>query len=882
MPWDRERYRLEVLEPARQRGNVPPADLYVRYGLPRDTAAPAAAARQISEVVAYWRELRNRRTYARLAETLIAAHAELERTGQLTPERLATRHAEQIDMLARLADTEARAATHVGPGTVTRLRAALGMSVTDEDVIAALTTAGVRVVTTFPELPAAPHTKQPALAEHVQVLGWQLSAEAVFAGAVRQGFRILGGFQLTGGRKLDEDAIAAETQKAAALPHSNEAKAHLEGVLALLGSAARAGDLDALLLSEVTERLRQFADRGFFQRAIVTQARDLGLEEDEAGLIAAALLSRDTVGTLRQQVEAELAGGRLRAAQRLAAGLPAADPLRGRVTQRDADVTGLLQRADHELARGHTEQAAVLLAEALGTASDDPLLPTRLAALPPPPPGTAVARVDGDQVLVTWEPSPALAGQLHYRVVRGPGRAPASAADGTAVTSDTAAHEVTDAQAPLGADLVYGVFAGRGGEAWSRPAVTRPLPFTPDVTGIAVTVAETSVTASWRAHPGAAGVLVTRAEGGPPEGPGDGAPVGASLAGFTDKGLQTGTEYFYLVAAFYRSAEGQDRRSAGVVLRAVPEPEPDPVTGLAVRLTGAGPPLAEVTWVPPQHGRVRLVLADGPPPWPPGTRLAPGDVAGLREVTGAPWRGPGGREGVVVRLPYGHHRLLALTTAGGIVLAGGSAEVRLAEPARDLTAVRMHETVRLAWVWPDDDAAAAEVRWPGGEHRCQRRVYEDEGGVTVTVGRAAARIEVRLVYPHPSPPQTGPAAEVTVPGQGVRVDYRVRRPRRPFSRQHTIELAAEHAARLPALLVVRSTGRYPPDDPAEGETLARIPAQSITPEQPVTITVEPARGLAWLACFTDPGGGEPGDGESGGGGPPIVLCPPPGDEMRIW
>jgi hypothetical protein len=138
VPWDRERYRLEVLEPARQRGNVPPADLYVRYGLPRGAAAQDAFSRQIGEVLTYWRELKNRRTYARLAETLIAAHAELERAGQLTPERLATRHREQRERLARLAATEAGAATHVGPSTVTRLRAALGMSVTDEEVAQAL------------------------------------------------------------------------------------------------------------------------------------------------------------------------------------------------------------------------------------------------------------------------------------------------------------------------------------------------------------------------------------------------------------------------------------------------------------------------------------------------------------------------------------------------------------------------------------------------------------------------------------------------------------------------------------------------------------------------------------------------------------------------
>jgi hypothetical protein len=870
--WDRERYRLEVLEPARQRGNVPPADLYVRYGLPRDGTTSAAAARQITEVLGYWRELQNRRTYARLAETLIAAHAELERTGQLTPERLATRHREQRERLARLAATEAGAATHVGPGTVTRLRNALGMSVTDGEVAAALASAGVQVVAEFPALPAAPHPKQAVLAGHVQVLGWQLSTEAVFGTDVRQGFRILGGFRLTNGRRLDQAAIAAERRKAAALPHSDPAKAHLEGILALLGGAARTGDLDALLLSEVVEWLRQFADRGFIQRAIATQARELGLMEDEAGLVAAAMLSRDTVETVRQQVAAELAGGRLRAAQRLATGLPAEDPLRERVAAREAEIAAVIRRADHELAEGRTEQAAVLLAEALGTASDDPRLPGRLAALPPPPPGGAVAHIEGDHVLVAWEPSPALAGQLRYRVIRGQGRAPVSAADGTAVPAPTAGHEVTDTEAPLGTDLVYSVFAGRGGDTWSRPAVTPPLPFTPEVTGTVTTVAATSVTATWRAHRGADGVLVTRREGGPPRDPADGTPVGASLTGFTDTGLRTGAEYFYLVVSTYRTADGRRRRSAGTLLRAVPEPEPEAVTGLAVRLTGDGTPTAEVTWTPPRYGQVRLVLTNGTPRWAPGARLAPEDASGLEEVTGTPWRGPG-RAGVELRLPYGHHHLLALTVAGGTVVAGDRAEVRLAEPVRDLTAVRMHDAVRLAWVWPNDNAAAAEVRWPGGGRRCPRRVYDDEGGVTVTVGRAATRIEVRLVYPHPGPPQTGPAAEVQVPGQGVRVDYRVR-PRRPFSRQRIIELAAEDTARLPALLVVRSTGRYPPDDPAEGETVARIPSQPIAPGQPVAVTVKPPRGRGWLACFADPGDQSPGNRA-------IVLCPPPGQEMRL-
>ena len=54
MAWDREAYRRDVLEPARQVGNVPSPDLYQRYELPADAADGDAVARQIAQVVAYW------------------------------------------------------------------------------------------------------------------------------------------------------------------------------------------------------------------------------------------------------------------------------------------------------------------------------------------------------------------------------------------------------------------------------------------------------------------------------------------------------------------------------------------------------------------------------------------------------------------------------------------------------------------------------------------------------------------------------------------------------------------------------------------------------------------------------------------------------------
>ena len=93
-------------------------------------------------------------------------------------------------------------------------------------------------------------------------------------------------------------------------------------------------------------------------------------------------------------------------------------------------------------------------------------------------------------------------------------------------------------------------------------------------------------------------------------------------------------------------------------------------------------------------------------------------------------------------------------------------------------------------------------------------------------------------------------------------------------RQRTFELVTEEATRLPALVVVRSTGRYAPDDPREGETIKRVEPQDIVPGQPVTFTVEAGKGPAWVACFVDPDAPE-------AAACGILLFPPPGEEMRL-
>jgi hypothetical protein len=874
--WDRERYLRDVLEPARKAGNVPPPDLYVRYGLPTGAANPAAFAAQIRAVTGYWRELKSKRTYARLADTLLAAHAGLERAGRVTPEGFARRQArarhENIGRLGRLAETEAGAATHVGPATVARLRAAAGGAVSDEDVAQALGKAGVRIVRAFPQLPASPHPKQADLAKHLAPLGRWLSAEIVFGDAVARGFRVLGGFRLASGEALTEEAIARARRTADALPYSDPGKTHSENVLAVLRTAARQpGELDTLLLSEVTERLRQFARSGFVQKGITTQAAELGLDYEEAGLIAAALLAPDAAGTARQQVESELSAGRLRNAQQLSAGLPASEPLRERIAALDAEVVMLTRRADQEMARGRPEQAVRLLTEALGLARDDESLAARLAAVPPPPPRQAVARPDGDHVTLTWEPSPALAGQLYYRVMRGQDLAPGSPAAGTAVVTRLAQCFVTDTEAPPGAELFYSVFASRGGEAWSAPAVTPAAMFTPDVREVSVRTTASSVTATWRLHPAAESVLVARRDDRPPKGPGDGTTVMASATDFTDTGLRTGARYYYWIAAVYRAPSGRRRHAAGWVEPVVSEPAPKAVTDLGTRTSADGASVL-ASWTRPGYGQVRLALADKPPPWPAGTLLRPEQTARLPLVREIAQRAGDGRDVVALRPPPGRSSLFALTMGHNVAAVGNAVEVRLAEPVRSLSAHRMQDEVRLAWVWPDD-ATDAVVRWPGHERRCSRRAYGDEGGVTITAGPAETAVEVHAVYPQPGGRLIAPGVLVRVPARGVAVHYRIRRISRLRPRQRLIELSAERETQLPALVVVESTGDYAPDDAAEGDTLQRIGPQPITATVPVRIPVEVTRRPTWLACFTDPA--------SGANAQPILLFPPPAEEMRI-
>ena len=82
--FDPDGYRRDVLDPARKRGNIPPPDLLVRYAVALEMEHdPAAFETRVAQVVKYWRSIRQQKIYRKLAEALLAAHAELKAVGKI-------------------------------------------------------------------------------------------------------------------------------------------------------------------------------------------------------------------------------------------------------------------------------------------------------------------------------------------------------------------------------------------------------------------------------------------------------------------------------------------------------------------------------------------------------------------------------------------------------------------------------------------------------------------------------------------------------------------------------------------------------------------------------------------------------------------------------
>lgn len=898
--FDKDVYRRDVLDPARSRGNTPPADLLARYALPSSRPA-GKIGEQLDEVVAYWRTLRQqKRTYAKLIDALLIEHSKLGRrvkeiTWDYLDEETRRRKREVTDRLTRTVDDLAGTTPVISRAAFDRLVADAGGVCSEAQVRKLLADRGVRLVERLWELPDAAPGPYRTISGALKRLGLRLSVDAVVgADVVRRGFRLRDGFRLItappGARPgpVTADMVNDVITRIAGRTR-DEGKAETDSVLSTLAETAREPErLDALLLWEVMEALRPGLEMDMSAKGLAGLAADLGLVREEAEELALAMRTHGArPAGVAGKIEEALQDGRLREAERLLPGLPedTAPELRVQVEQQARQVDEWLAEATREQAAGHTETAAELLDRARRTAADDEAIGGRLHALPPPPPAEVRVGARDGRVTVSWTPGPVRVGPVRYRVVRAVGTSPRASTDGTRV-GETDANELVDSGPPAAEELRYGVLAARAEGIWSAPAVGPPVTLLPEVEEPSVVAAEREVTVTWRLPAGAAGAEVTRLAD-------DGAErrvTEVDRGGFVDDDVTAGLRYRYRVKVRYERADGRPVLSPGILLTALPEGRPRAVPDLSVDLLGgSGPPVARIGWTAPESGRVMIRTADGPPPWPPGTLLAASDVERYgREVPGAVTPVADGR--MTLRAPVrggarGH--FVAITVGAGKALVGPSAKLVVVDPVRDLQARRAGDIVRLSWIWPDD-VRDAEVLWapvsPTGsalDHpgepddwtaatlvECTRRGYEDDG-FRLDVGPGPVVVGVRTVVRDGGTLRSR-AVVTGVPGRPADVRYRFRRGRWPRSPYAVLELTADRPCRLPPLIVVRSRGQVIILRPDQGEVIHEVPARDLDPAVPFSLRIPLPPGPAEfrLACFVAP--------DAAGDGAAVTLVPDPG------
>ncbi|WP_308166166.1 hypothetical protein [Actinomadura sp. NEAU-AAG7] len=845
-PFD-ERYRREVLEPAREAGDRPPDDLRARYALAEPLAADAVAAR-VREVRRCWRRSRGQLKYRRLIDRLEAEHRELAplfaaaERGDPRPLADRLRGAAERDARrgrearARLADA-AGTLRMVAPAEIEAIARTGGVPRTELEGAARVAGIAVREPDALPS--AAPYPAYRKVRESLDVLGKRHLPDFLFGERLAGPIRVLDGFAGAPGLRLDQDAVRAAGE-AWARRSRDTSTAHAGTVLAALRSDA---PLHGLVLYDVADRLRERLRQRASEGALLRYATaDLGVEaEDARRLVFAVLRETGRDGGLAGRLRALLDAGEVFAAAELAdARAPEGEAPDDETEVLAAEARYRLDTAlrlrETAVAEPDADRAWLLLADALRLVGDLPGAAEHRRRLPPLPVPAARVDVDGAAVRVSWEPSPSTAGEVGYQVVRRAGRAPRDARDGEPLTGPR------DAAPPVNVPLYYGVLAVRG-EAAAAPAVAGPVVVRPEPGEVELLAGDGQVTGRWRCPAEAARVVVVR----------EGRAVPGGRDGFREH-VPNGRTHHYLVSAVYLDASGREVVTPGVRASVTPSAPPGPVYELEVEPDASDPGLLRVRFDPPAHGRAELVLAAAPPPWPRSALVPVEEVRrATRRLACAPAAG-----GLEVR-PGSGGWLLAVTVAEGTAAIGACHRHVNLPPPRRLVAERRGAHVHVGFDWPPDVAevevgVAAVDRTgsgPGGADRAvvTRASYDTQGGI-------------RLPVPEDEPVEVSVAASGTVGGSRVvgpavaaRVEartvvrYDVRRSGPPWRRSLTIRLTSPRPLRVARLALVLRAGRVMPHRAADGETLGAWEQVPVPGE--LSLPAPAASGPYWLRCFAE-------------------------------
>ncbi|MBX6388712.1 MAG: fibronectin type III domain-containing protein [Frankia sp.] len=604
-----------------------------------------------------------------------------------------------------------------------------------------------------------------------------------------------------------------------------KARQAAQNALAALTAYPSAAQLHALTLALLADTTQALLRRGMPRVTVRDELVRRGVRELDAARLVAKLAASTQVLGLNDVAE-RLAAGALGEARRLFDAIPAQDGedpaerarIAASLAAAEKKKAGFLAQYESAVKRRDYVAATTALHAALAVDTQDDTLAERLAILPPLPPASMSARVDGRALDLAW--SAPGEESVQYWVVRTAGAAPVNPTDGQVLAARLTATRYRDQRPPVATPLRYSVFATRDGMLFSEPASAAAIVL-PAPAELSASAGATDVTLSWSTPPEAAQVVVTQTAA-------DGSRLvhrPATPGQLTVTGLITGTRYRFSARCVYLLPGDRRGESEAVEVDATPRGAIRAVDDLRIEATEAG---SRTTWSSVMGYSVELWALPVAARVTAGARVSFAALAAQRgrRLALRPLRAAGG---VTAREfdPLPEVCLLVPVTVDGDGGLAGRPQIAGTVPtARTPTAERMGDELRISWEWPRGDYLM-EVRWSVDGipqvSLLSRADYNAAGGVRLTNADAVRDVSIATVVSAGTQKWLSPAVAVPVGGSAAaRLRYSLA-VRRSFRGRGSVTVTVEctqFRGTVQALTVLKE-GKFPPISAADGTVVDR-------------------------------------------------------------
>lgn len=353
-----------------------------------------------------------------------------------------------------------------------------------------------------------------------------------------------------------------------------------------------------------------------------------------------------------------------------------------------------LDRIRHRVSQAITPADKIpFYLEALRISADCKWAEDRLKEIPPLSPEGFRADINGKQITLAWKMSEP-EGFLEYKIVRRENTPPGYLEDGE-LLSIAKQSSFTDHTAQPGKKYWYAVFAARGQDKISKPALCGPLFLMREVEELQAVPMAAGMKITWK-NDSRMPLEVWKKEGMAPKRPGDGTLVRHDADNEAlDRNAVMGRKYGYTIFAKITDEKGEIQFSKGESVEAVMLDAP-PVEDLSCSLADS---VIELTWTEPPKGTVVLFGSSR------SMQIRQGECHTLLSIQeqydelAADFTEPG--RASLTKSDANNLYILPVTVVDGYAVAGNLCVIKTIPDVAGLKSRIAQRGVLLEWQWPE-------------------------------------------------------------------------------------------------------------------------------------------------------------------------------------